>query len=154
MPSSIAAPLPPLLSRRLILVTGKGGTGKTSVAAGLALHAAAAGLRVQVIETGRDENVPRLLGGDPRPAGYAGRELRPGLRTMRMDPYEEVAGNVEHMLMYFRWAADKFGVYQPMQTYVGQFIKSFAEYPQRQRAATRNVQQVLDRMQTTAPTGR
>ena len=81
-------PLRPLLEHRLVIVTGKGGTGKTSVAAALALAAAAAGRRVLVAETGRDEHVPRLIApGGPR-AGYAGRELRPGLRVMRVDPYE------------------------------------------------------------------
>jgi anion-transporting ArsA/GET3 family ATPase len=81
-------PLRPLLEHRLVIVTGKGGTGKTSVTAALALAAAAAGRRVLVAETGRDEHVPRLIApGGPR-VGYAGRELRPGLRVMRVEPYE------------------------------------------------------------------
>lgn len=72
-----------------MIVTGKGGTGKTSVAAALALHAASRGRRVLVVETGRDENVPPLLVDPPAPeVGYAGRELRPGLTAMRADPYE------------------------------------------------------------------
>jgi anion-transporting ArsA/GET3 family ATPase len=83
--------LVPLLDRRLIVVTGKGGTGKTSVAAALGLAAARAGKRVLLTETGRDENLPRLLSADGASAGYAGRGYGPGLRSMRIDPYEALA---------------------------------------------------------------
>ncbi len=60
-----------LLEHRLVIVTGKGGTGKTTVSAALALAAAQAGLRVLVAEMGPDEQIPRLL--DPRAprAGHA-----------------------------------------------------------------------------------
>lgn len=81
-------PLLPLLERRLVVVTGKGGTGKTTVAAALALAAAARGKRVLVAEVGLDEHLPSLLDPDARPVGYAGRTLRPGLEAMRIDPYE------------------------------------------------------------------
>ena len=76
-----------LLERRLVIVTGKGGTGKTTVAAALALAAAGAGRRVLVAEMGRDEQIPRLFEPDPQPVGYAGRELRPGLSAMCIDPF-------------------------------------------------------------------
>jgi anion-transporting ArsA/GET3 family ATPase len=81
----------PLLERRLVIITGKGGTGKTSVVAALAIAAAQAGRRVLVAEVGRDEHVPRLLVPGARPVGYRGRELRPGLRVMRIDPFEALA---------------------------------------------------------------
>jgi len=80
-----------LVDRRLVVVTGKGGTGKTTVAAALGLAAARLGRRVLLVETGRDENLPRLLTPDGADAGYQGRELLPGLRSMRMDPYEALA---------------------------------------------------------------
>jgi anion-transporting ArsA/GET3 family ATPase len=80
--------VPSLLDRRLVIVTGKGGTGKTTVVAALALAAARAGRRVLVAETTRDEQVPHLLAPDGPPVGYAGRTLRPDLRAMRIDAFE------------------------------------------------------------------
>jgi anion-transporting ArsA/GET3 family ATPase len=79
---------PALLARRLVIVTGKGGTGKTTVAAALALAGCRAGRRVLVAEVGLDEHLPRLIDPDTPPVGYAGRELLPGLRAMRIDPFE------------------------------------------------------------------
>jgi anion-transporting ArsA/GET3 family ATPase len=71
-----------------VIVTGKGGTGKTSVVAALALAAAHAGRRVLVAETGLEEAVPELLAPGGAPVGYAGREVRPGVTAMRIAPYE------------------------------------------------------------------
>jgi anion-transporting ArsA/GET3 family ATPase len=80
-----------LLERRLVIVTGKGGTGKTTVAACLAVAAHAAGRRVLVVEMGPGEHVPRLIAPGVGPVGYAGRDLAPGLRAMRIDPFEALA---------------------------------------------------------------
>ncbi|MBV9311265.1 MAG: ArsA family ATPase [Solirubrobacterales bacterium] len=58
---------------RTILYTGKGGVGKTSVAAGTARRCAASGLRTLVISTdpahSLSESLEAELGGDPRQAG-------------------------------------------------------------------------------------
>jgi anion-transporting ArsA/GET3 family ATPase len=77
-----------ILGGRLVIVTGKGGTGKTTVAAALALAAASRGLRVVLAEVGREEQTPALISPGTRSVGYAGRELVPGLRAMRIDPFE------------------------------------------------------------------
>ena len=76
-----------LFDYRLIIVTGKGGTGKTSVAAALGLAAANAGKRVLVAEMASDEAIVPLFEAEGAPAGYSGRELLPGLNVIRIDPF-------------------------------------------------------------------
>jgi energy-coupling factor transporter ATP-binding protein EcfA2 len=75
-----------LLDRRLVIVTGKGGVGKSTVAAALALVAARAGKRVLVCEVNAQERVAPLLGAPP--AGPAIREAAPGLFTVNVTPHE------------------------------------------------------------------
>ncbi|MGH0032226.1 MAG: ArsA-related P-loop ATPase [Myxococcota bacterium] len=80
-----------LLRRRLVIVTGKGGTGKTTVAAALARAAASRGLRVLVAEMARDAQVPRLLDPGSAPVGYEERRVAPGIWVMRIDPFAALA---------------------------------------------------------------
>jgi len=80
-----------IFAGRLVIVTGKGGTGKTTVAATLAHAAALRGLRVVLAEVGRDEQAPALFEPDAAPVGYAGREVAPGLTAMRIDPFAALA---------------------------------------------------------------
>jgi len=47
---------------RLVVVTGKGGVGKTTVTAALAAHAATAGTRTLVVETANDGSLAHLFG--------------------------------------------------------------------------------------------
>jgi anion-transporting ArsA/GET3 family ATPase len=77
------APGPPF-DRRLVVVTGKGGTGKSTVAAALAVLGVRAGKRVLVAEVNATERVAPLLGAPP--AGTAIREARPGLFTVNVTP--------------------------------------------------------------------
>lgn len=83
--------LRPLFERRLIVVSGKGGTGKTTVAAALALEASRRGMRVGVIETGRHFQLGAVLGQPGPDPGYGGVELGDGLWAMRMEPYAALA---------------------------------------------------------------
>jgi anion-transporting ArsA/GET3 family ATPase len=73
-----------LLDKRLLLVTGKGGVGKTTVAAALGLKAASEGRRTIVCEVAEQERLPGLFGdGSP---GHEEQELAPGLFGMSIDP--------------------------------------------------------------------
>jgi Anion-transporting ATPase len=76
----------PLLDRRLVVLTGKGGVGKSTVTAALALAATRAGRRVLVCEVNAQERVAPLL--SARPSGPTAREVRPGLFTMNVTPSE------------------------------------------------------------------
>jgi anion-transporting ArsA/GET3 family ATPase len=89
-PHSASDPAP-LLDRRLVIVTGKGGTGKTTVTAALARAAAAQGRRVLVAEMGRQAQVPRLLAREAPAVGYEERPVCPGIRVIRIDPYAALA---------------------------------------------------------------
>ena len=76
-------PPPPLLDRRLVFVTGKGGVGKTSVAAALALLAARQGRRVLVCEM--DAKGALATAFDAAPLTFTPRELEPRLMAMAMN---------------------------------------------------------------------
>ena len=66
-----------MLQRPLVFVAGKGGAGKTSVAAALGLLAAEAGRRPLVCELGGEARLPPLFGAAPAAGGPV--ELRDGL---------------------------------------------------------------------------
>lgn len=67
----------------MTFVTGKGGAGKTTVAAALGLACAASGHRTLVCELDGASRVPRALGVAP---GGAETRLRPGLWWLSIDP--------------------------------------------------------------------
>jgi anion-transporting ArsA/GET3 family ATPase len=70
------------LGRQLVVVTGKGGVGKSTVAAALGLVAAGRGLRTIVAEVARRDDVSQALGGE----GMHEEELAPGLHHLSIDP--------------------------------------------------------------------
>lgn len=73
-----------LLDRRLIFVTGKGGVGKSTVAAALGLRAARTGRRTIVAELARQDGVRRTFS---RPGeAFEEVELADGLFTISVDP--------------------------------------------------------------------
>jgi len=90
---------------RLHVVTGKGGTGKTSVAAALALGLAEAGRRTLLVEVEGRQGIAQLFGYEPLPY----KELRiaqvPGggeVRALAVDPEEAL---LEYLDMFYKLGA-------------------------------------------------
>jgi anion-transporting ArsA/GET3 family ATPase len=78
-----------LLARPLVVVTGKGGVGKSTVAASLGTAAAARGLRTIVAEVAARDDVSRMAAAGAaatRPATFVERVLAPGLHHISIDP--------------------------------------------------------------------
>ncbi|MFJ8581850.1 ArsA-related P-loop ATPase [Micromonospora sp. NPDC093277] len=90
---------------RLHVVTGKGGTGKTSVAAALALGLAAGGRRALLVEVEGRQGIAQLFGTDPLP--YEERHLTdaPGggeVLALAVDAEEAL---LEYLDMFYRLGA-------------------------------------------------
>ena len=67
----------------------------------------------------------------------------PKLFNLRTDPYEraDVTSNT-----YYDWVIDHAFTFVPAQAFVAQFLTSFKEYPQRQKAASFNLDEVMEKM--------
>jgi hypothetical protein len=74
-----------LLHRKLLVLTGKGGVGKTTVSAALGLLAAERDLRTIVVEVGEQRRLAELFGVSPEEEG-AETELRENLWSVSLDP--------------------------------------------------------------------
>jgi len=72
-----------LLDRRLVFVTGKGGVGKSTIAAGLALLATQRGKRTLVCEVDAKGNLADFY--ETSRTRFKPREIQPGLFAMSMD---------------------------------------------------------------------
>ncbi|MCW2764793.1 MAG: arsenite efflux ATP-binding protein ArsA [Nocardioides sp.] len=106
---------------RLHVVTGKGGTGKSTVAAALALSLASEGKSVLLCEVEGRQGIARMFDVDPLP--YQEREIARGLRgegengagvvhALHIDPESAL---MEYLAMYYKLgragrALDRFGV--------------------------------------------
>ncbi|TQL70699.1 arsenite efflux ATP-binding protein ArsA [Nocardioides albertanoniae] len=110
---------------QLHVVTGKGGTGKSTVAAALALGLASHGKNVLLCEVEGRQGVARMFDVDPLP--YAETRIATGLRTPPSPGTDTTPGNVyalhigpeeallEYLKMYYKLgpagrALDRFGV--------------------------------------------
>jgi anion-transporting ArsA/GET3 family ATPase len=85
-----------LLARRLILLTGKGGVGKSVVGIALALAARARRKRVLLVEVDAPLEAARRLGGQPSRGRET--EVRPGLFTVNLDPSAVMDEYVRHVV--------------------------------------------------------
>jgi anion-transporting ArsA/GET3 family ATPase len=77
--------MPSLFDLRLILLSGKGGVGRTTVAAALARAAAARGKRVLIAQTDAVERLGKMLG-RPGPIGPTVVTVAPGIDAVNMTP--------------------------------------------------------------------
>jgi anion-transporting ArsA/GET3 family ATPase len=87
-----------LLSRRVVVLSGKGGVGKSLVGAALAVAARERGKRVLLVEVAAPLEAGRLLGG--RPSGGRETEALPGLFTVNLDPATVMDEYVRHAVRF------------------------------------------------------
>jgi hypothetical protein len=85
-----------LFDRRLIVVVGKGGVGRTTVAAALGLAAVRAGKRTIVAEVAEQERLATLFG--VAPLGHAEGQLAEGLFGLSIDPERALSEWLRHQL--------------------------------------------------------
>ncbi|MGZ6887373.1 MAG: ArsA family ATPase [Acidimicrobiia bacterium] len=88
---------PDLLGRRLLVVTGKGGVGKSTVAAALALVAAQHGKKVLVVDVDAKGTIADRF--ECPKIGFKPREVMPGVSLMAMDTEASLA---EYMRLNLR----------------------------------------------------
>lgn len=86
-----------LLSRRVVFVSGKGGVGKSAVAAALALAASERGRRTLLVEIDAPREAARYLG-VPGDIGGVETEARPGLWVINLDPKGVMDEFVRHVV--------------------------------------------------------
>jgi arylsulfatase len=72
----------------------------------------------------------------------------PLIENLRRDPYEraEITSNT-----YFDWMIDRAFLLVPAQAYVGNFLKTFKEYPPRMKAASFSLDKVMEEMLQPGP---
>ena len=67
----------------------------------------------------------------------------PKIFNLRLDPYEraDITSNT-----YYDWMLDHAFIFVPAQDYVGKFLMTFKDYPQRQKSASFNLDEVMDKL--------
>jgi arylsulfatase len=68
----------------------------------------------------------------------------PKIFNLRTDPFERADIT---SITYYDWLVDHVYLLVPAQTYIGNFLQTFRDYPQRQKAASFNLDDVLRRIQ-------
>jgi anion-transporting ArsA/GET3 family ATPase len=74
-----------VLDRKLLVITGKGGVGKTTIAAALGLLAAQSGKRTIVVEVGQESRLPQMFGNETAKPGVE-TVLGERLSSISIDP--------------------------------------------------------------------
>ena len=79
-----------------------------------------------------------------RLAGAARRRCAcPKLYNLRSDPFER--GDEDGSMFYDKWMADRAFLLVPAQAIVGEFLKTFEEFPPRQKPASFSIDQALEK---------
>ena len=86
-----------MLRRRVVIVAGKGGTGRSTVAAALSLLGARAGKRVLAVDVEATGDLSRALGS--RPAGFKPTLLQPNISGISLHAEESFQ---EYLSVYFK----------------------------------------------------
>jgi anion-transporting ArsA/GET3 family ATPase len=89
--------VPSLLDKRLIFVTGKGGVGKSTVAAALGVAAVRRGKRAIICEVAQQERMSRVF--ERQGVGYHETEISPNLFAFSIDPQRALE---EYLLLQIR----------------------------------------------------
>jgi arylsulfatase len=69
----------------------------------------------------------------------------PKIFDLRADPFERAD---HEAIGYARWRIDRTFLLVPAQAFVGKFLKTFKEYPPRQKPGSFSLDQVMDKLQT------
>ncbi len=74
----------------------------------------------------------------------------PKIYNLRSDPFER--GTRTASVFYDKWMADRAFLLVPAQAIVGEFLKTFQEFPPRQKPASFSIDQALDKARETQNT--
>jgi anion-transporting ArsA/GET3 family ATPase len=99
-----SARMPPMRPVQVVFVTGKGGVGKTTVAAALGQWAAETGRRTLIVETANDGSLAQLFGHRKLNAGP--QHLQARLHALRVDARQLVEEYFSHLLR-FQWLSQR-----------------------------------------------
>ncbi|HOD50110.1 MAG TPA: arylsulfatase [Candidatus Hydrogenedentes bacterium] len=103
----------------------------------------------------RDWKAHFALSGDWLSGGPVLPQSFPKIVNLRMDPLEDhVLFNADNSPMAMRWMADKCWAFVPMQAVVGKFLQTFQEFPQRQKSASFNIDQVVQQLEQGSGAGK
>jgi arylsulfatase len=67
----------------------------------------------------------------------------PKLFNLRSDPFER--GDEDATMFYQKWAADRMFLLVPAQALVGEFLKTFQEFPPRQKPSSFSIDEALEK---------
>jgi arylsulfatase len=71
----------------------------------------------------------------------------PKIYNLRADPFER--GDVDAGMFYWKWMIDRAFLLVPAQEIIGEYLKTFEEFPPRQKPASFSVDQALDKARET-----